>query len=107
MKDRSRAPRTGQHQELNRSRQTFAVDSSTGNVHSMRNSSNVTSCGVPNVVIVEKKRSSTSPFRKKVVSSGVGGIETSRVRQCVGVPGYASTSDSSALARSSAGDVAI
>ena len=37
----------------------------------MRSSSSVTSCGVPNVVMVEKNRSSTSPLRKIVVSNGV------------------------------------
>jgi len=37
-------------------RQNSAVASSAGNVHSIRNSSIVTSRGVPNLVIVEKNR---------------------------------------------------
>jgi hypothetical protein len=49
-------------QEPKSSRHVVAVASSAGNEHSMRSSSSVTSCGVPNVVMVEKNRSLTSPF---------------------------------------------
>src|SRR5882672_4385990 len=84
-----RVPTTAPHtlQEPNSSRHVAAVASSAGNEHSMRNSSSVTSCGVPNVVKVEKNRSSTSPFRKVVVSSGVVGTPISRVRHRAGTPG--------------------
>jgi len=76
------------HAALRRAvRHAAAVASSAGNEHSMRSSSSATSCGVPNVVKVEKYRSSTSPFRKVVVSSGVVGAPSSRVRHRAGTPG--------------------
>src|SRR5262249_22265891 len=63
------------------------VPSSPGKKHSIRSSCSVTSCGVPKVVRVEKKRSWRPPHLYTIVTSGAGTLSSSGVRQRGGTPG--------------------
>ena len=57
-------PRRDLRHRAAQSRKALAVASSMGKKHSIRISCRVTSCGVPSVAMVVKRRSETSPLRK-------------------------------------------